>query len=141
MVGCRPRAHHSSRAMPGIAAVMQDDKEFVILNRLHDIAYIVRGKLAAVFVREQSRSWLRHHHATHSRQFQGLTILLDEHRTLAKQLMSSIGAFIDKHHQLRHVIQTTCQRERPYAAGKDGTVGDVAGCQEVGLQIGWYAPS
>ena len=114
---------------------MQHDDEVVVLYLIDDILHIGRRERLAIVVRQETGGGFSHQDTIHARQFQRLTIFLDKLRTLCQQRVGGIGILVNQHHDARHVVKSTSQRERTDTSGKDGAVLNGSGCQQIRLEI------
>ena len=69
---------NGTSVMTGIAAIMENDDETIVLQMIYNPPDIIRREGHAILVRQQSCSRLGHHHAMNASLFNGHAIFLDE---------------------------------------------------------------
>ena len=128
-------SYHCLGTMTGISTIMQNDREVIVLHFLYDLLNENRRVLRAVLIRQESGSRFGHHYPIHSCGLQCHAVTENEIRTFLQQRIGRFRIDINKHHDFRHVIQTSCQRIRTDATGKDGPVRNGLGRQHIRFQV------
>ena len=121
--------------MSGVTAIVKNQGKVIVLNSIHHTLHILGRKLHSIFVREKTGSRFGHHHTSHTRFLDSLTIVDNEGSTFIEKKMHRIGLDVNSHHNFVHIVETTCQRERTDTTGKNRTIGDISGRKHVGHQI------
>ena len=93
----------------GISTIMQNDCEVIVLHFLYYLLNENRRVLPAVLIRQESGSRLGHHYPIHPCSLQCHTVTENEIRTFLQQRIRRFRIDINKHHDFRHIIQTSCQ--------------------------------
>ena len=106
--------------MTGISTIMQNDCEVIVLHFLYYLLNENRRVLPAILIRQESGSGSGHHYPIHPCSLQCHTVTENEIRTFLQQRIRRFRIDINKHHDFRHIIQTSCQWVRPMQPAKTG---------------------
>ena len=131
-------SRHRLCTVTGITAIVQDDDEIFILNRIHDLFQVRSRKLQAVVIRQQSCRRFGEHYTVRSDFLQLEAVVLDECGTFLQQQLDCIRLYVAGHHNLGHVEQAARQRKRTDASGQSRLIRDVFGSQFIGQEILLY---